>query len=202
MQALLAEVATAREALTRQDAARDEALQGVRPVIVAARRAIHALHRNDLEGALAAYAEALAGTVDLRSAAAGCPGLWESGALEPALQEVAEAWSLLHLSGAAAAAPIDEITPAALLLGVADAIGELRRAALDALIAGDHAVARERLDQMERLTDALAEVDVARKVVDIKRRVDVARQLVDRTRGAVAMGRIEERMTTGGITHG
>ncbi|HVL87937.1 MAG TPA: translin family protein [Candidatus Thermoplasmatota archaeon] len=79
------------------------------------------------------------------------------------------------------------VTPEAYLLGMGDAIGELRRACLDRIRRGDDAGAQRVLRQMEELFSTLVQFDHPAAVADVRRKQDVARALVERTQGEVAV---------------
>lgn len=195
MDEVLDRVRAARERLESKDRVRDGMLNAKRGVTSSAREAINLVQQDETEEALDAYNEALDQVSTIREEIDGHAELWQSGALRNSLQEVCEAWALLQLSGEDVELPDEQATPEALVLGTADAIGELRRQALDALIEQDPDRARERLDTMEALYEELRTIDVPSGVVDLKHKVDVGRTLVDKTRGKIAIGRIEQRLS-------
>lgn len=184
----------AREQLDAKDEIRDGMLNAKRGVTSKARESINEAQQDELDAAEAAYEEALAQVDAIREDLAGDPDLWYSGALRNALQEVAEAWVLLAVLGRDVELPDEAMTAEAFVLGVGDAVGELRRQALDALIDQDPGEAERRLEEMETLYEQLRTIDVPSGVVDLKHKVDVARTLVDKTRGKIALGRIEQRL--------
>ncbi|HEX9815858.1 MAG TPA: hypothetical protein VGB18_02665, partial [Candidatus Thermoplasmatota archaeon] len=73
--------------------------------------------------------------------------------------------------------------PDALLLGVADTIGELRRRVLNLLLADKVNEARKAFDQMESLFGALLDVDAPDPLVPARAKRDQARGILERTRG-------------------
>lgn len=184
----------ARDRLEGKDRTRDEMLNAKRGLTSNARRIVNRVHQGDLEQARILY-EGLLGDVDqVRDLVAEHPDLWHSGALRNALTEVAEAWAVLTLVGEPEDLPDEHVTDEALVLGLGDAVGEIRRIALDALIEDRVDDAIHRLRQMEALLEALLTIDVSSGVVDHRHKVDVARQLVDKTRGKIALSRIEARI--------
>jgi len=120
---------------------------------------------------------------------AGHPELYHSGAVENALQELAEAHILSAvLSGKEIPAPEKfDCTPPAFLLGLGDSIGEVRRVAQDALRTGDLKEAEDSLMVMEELYTALNLFDYPDAIVPVKHKQDVARGLIEKTRGEVAV---------------
>lgn len=194
MDDVLDRLSRARKRLDAKDAARDAMLNQRRGLVSTSQEVVNLVHQGRVDDARERY-EALLLEIDpVREAVEAHPDLWFSGALRNALQEVAEAWAVLRFVGEDVDLPRERVTDEALVLGLADAVGELRRLALDALIDDRVEEAVDRLDEMERLYEALRTIDVASGVVDHRHKVDVARQLVDKTRGKIALARIERRL--------
>lgn len=184
----------ARERLAAKDEVRDTMLDQRRSLVSGARTVVNLVHQDRTGDALDRFEHVLEEVEPIRSGLSEHPDLWWSGALRNALQEVAEAWALLRLVGEDATLPENLVTDEALVLGLADTVGELRRLALDALIEDRVDDAVDRLRQMERLYEALRAIDVSSGVVDHRHKTDVARQLIDKTRGKIALGKIERRI--------
>src|SRR3990172_2954119 len=131
----------------------------------------------------------------LRAVLGDHPDLYHSGMVANGLKEVAEAAIVeALLRGTPLPGPREIGVPsAAYLLGLADAVGEVRRFALDALRAGDVPASEGHLAAMEEILEALLRFDYPAALVAIKPKQDVARALVERTRGelAVAAPRVE-----------
>jgi len=117
------------------------------------------------------------------------PELYQSGTVQNALQEMAEAFILAALIRGDRLPPPDSIDcpPAAYLSGMGDAIGELRRITQDALRKGELWEAEEALAIMEGLFSALAMFDYPDAIAPVKHKQDVARGLIEKTRGEVAV---------------
>jgi translin len=125
----------------------------------------------------------------LKSVSGSQPDIYHSGAVENALQELAEAHILSAvMAGKEIPAPDKfDCTPSAFLLGLGDAIGEVRRVAQDALRTGDFKEAEESLAVMEEMYSALNLFDYPDAIVPVKHKQDVARGLIEKTRGEVAV---------------
>jgi translin len=109
------------------------------------------------------------------------PWFRHSGFVQQALGEYAEATLLRDAKGSDAL--LAKLTPDALLLGIADTIGELRRRVLDLLLKDDIKQARKGFDQMESLFAALLDVDAPDPLVPARAKRDQARGILERTRG-------------------
>ncbi len=106
--------------------------------------------------------------------------------LDVAYQELAEAVNLLSLLERGEFTPPDayEIPTRPYLTGLADTVGELRRAALDLLRHDDVERAETLLGFMEEILEELQTFDYPNALVpDLRRKCDVGRSLVERTRG-------------------
>lgn len=173
--------------LAAKDRVREQAIALSRELIRACSEAIRELREKG--GAKKALERARNIAAKLRRATAAHPGLYASGTVENALQELAEAHILDALvTGKAIPAPETfDCTPAAFLLGMGDAIGELRRISQDALRKGDIAGAEDALHLMEGLFAPLNLFDYPDAIVPLKHKQDVARGLIEKTRGEVAV---------------
>ena len=180
-------VARLEAELDEKDRVREEALRVARDLVRLAGVAIRGMHRGeDVKNPLDAVRDT---TSRLREVLADHPDLWHGGAVEVALQEAAEAAIVHSVLGDAALPDPREIgvTSAAYLLGLADAVGELRRFALDRLRAGKVEDAMGFLDHMEEVFDALLRFDHPNAILPLRHKQDVARGLIERTRGELAV---------------
>ncbi|TFG31136.1 haloacid dehalogenase [Candidatus Thorarchaeota archaeon] len=110
----------------------------------------------------------------------------KSRALDIAYQELAEASNILSLieTGKYTLPNEYNIPSRPYLNGLADVIGELRRAALDFLRRDDVSRAEILLVYMEDILEGLQSFDYPNALVpDLRRKCDVGRSLVERTRG-------------------
>jgi len=187
------------EALKRL-ATRDDALHGAGPcardVVRASKRAIAAAHSGEDAGpAIGDLGTAVAG---LLTRVEGVGGLESSGTIEGALQEYAEAMIAVAIIRGSEVPGSDDLGIGAVpyVLGAADAVGELRRAMLDAIGRGDMASAGRLFSEMRSLYDLLAGCTVSNEAAPLRRKVDVARGLVERSHGdltgAIVAGRARD----------
>ena len=133
--------------------------------------------------------KARAAALRMKQASGRYPELYHSGVVQNALQELAEAFVLAALvKGQRLPAPETfGCTPDAYLLGIGDAIGELRRVAQDALRQGQYGEAEDTLNVMEGLFSALTLYDYPDAIAPVKHKQDIARGLIEKTRGEVTV---------------
>jgi len=184
--------------LDEKDRVRELALKSARTITRLAGTALRGMHRGDDPGD--PLVEAHAEVSKLRTLLADHPEFWHGGSVEGALQEVAEA-AIVHalLRGKPLPDPDRlEVTGAAYILGLADAVGELRRFALDRMRAGEIDAAAEYLEAMEEIFDVLLRFDHPDAILPVRHKQDVARGLLERTRGELAVAahsaRLERRL--------
>jgi translin len=125
----------------------------------------------------------------LRSLVQEHPDLLHSGFVQSAFQELCEAAILLAVvNNENMPIPKDlGVTDTSYLLGMADAIGELRRFTLECLRAGKVEIAESYLEKMEVFYETLLRFNYPNAVVSIRRKQDIARSLVEKTRGELAV---------------
>jgi translin len=118
-------------------------------------------------------------------------GRGDEGMASDALQESVEAILLgAVVDGVPFPGPTElGVEPEPYLLGLGDAIGEVRRRILDHLGRDDVPGAEAELTLMESLTRSLLRFDTTRAIVPLKPKQDTARALLERTRGEVVMAR-------------
>jgi len=126
----------------------------------------------------------------------------KSRSLDVAYQELAEAVNLLSIveQGEFTDPQKYKIPSRPYLTGLADAIGELRRAALDFLRQDNVARAETLLCFMDEILDGLQTFDYPNALIpDLRRKCDVGRSLVERTRGdltrAVGQNKLVKELT-------
>jgi translin len=185
-----------REELDALDEARDEAQVILRDLHKLSSEAVYEVHRGNLEEAREKLDEAAELVSELHDLLGDFPELLRTGFAENHLQEYAEAEILYSIVKDRKAPSLEEInvSPRAYLLGLLDAVGELRRIVVDALREGDLDRAEEFLNVMEEIYSLTMTFDYPRAVVpNLKRKQDVARSLLERTRSEVTIaGKTEE----------
>ena len=173
--------------LEEKDQVREVTIKSTRAINRLSGSIVHLIHKGDDVRSL--MHEALDEAHRLRSLLKDYPEMWESGMVEGALQELAEA-AILHAIVHEEELPDPDdmgITGSAYLLGMADAIGELRRFALERLREGDVDKATEFLNMMEEMFLVIMRFDFPDALIPIRRKQDVARSLLEKTRGEVAV---------------
>lgn len=178
---------TIRKELDGKEKARDEALRASREIVRVCRSAISKMHSGrDPSEDLASASKQLGDLVDdLKS----YPDLLHAGYSTSAQQELAEVSILMAVvSGETLPAPREiGVSSEAYILGAGDAIGELRRSFLDALMRDDIERARSLLGSMEEFFEFLISFDYPDALVPVKRKQDVARSILEKCRGELAL---------------
>ncbi len=128
--------------------------------------------------------------------------MMKSRSLDVAYQELAEAANLLSIveQGKITSNHEYKIPSRPYLTGLADVIGELRRAALDSLRQDNVLRAENLLGFMDEILDGLQTFDYPNALIpDLRRKCDVGRSLVERTRGdltrAVGQSRLVKELS-------
>jgi translin len=169
--------------------ARERALAAARRAVRSCANAIRALHRGDRDLAHELMTEAKAAIDDGLEAVRDHPEIRYAGYLQDAQKEYAEARITEALLTGAAALPGAEdlgVEDAPYLNGMAEAIGEGRRFALDLLRRPDVDGAERVLNAMEDLYAVLVSIDYPDAITgNLRRTTDVARSLIEKTRGDV-----------------
>jgi len=183
-------MAKAREELDTKSKLHDAAQNLGREAVRASKQATFSIHRRDLEGAEARLKQAERAIGEIESLAKAQPELACSGSFILACQEFAEAKLLLALIKGESLPRWPEIgvQPLPYVLGLADLIGELRRAAVDALREGHVQEAEQRLNEMEEIYVELFTVESPVALSQgLRRKLDIARRLIEATRGEVTL---------------
>lgn len=169
--------------LTARDAARERAIVSARAITRLSGDSVRALHagRDERIALAAATSEA----ARLKRILAKYSDLYYSGFSVDALAELAEAAIVRSIArGLPVPPPRDINVPEdAYLMGVGDAIGEVRRLALDAMRRSEHALAAKRVAEMETLFEMLMRFNHTSAIGALRRKQDVARGLIEKTRG-------------------
>ena len=182
----------------RTMAAREKALAASRRSIRCSANAIRAIHRGELDHAHALMDESReairSGAEAVREAH---PEVYYAGFLQDAQKEYAEARvTEAIVTGAEIPSPDDlgvELAP--FLNGMAESIGEGRRAILDLLRRGVVAESERILSLMEDVYHVLVSMDFPDAVTaNLRRSTDVARSIMERTRGDLSVALIQRNL--------
>jgi translin len=173
--------------LDEKERMREDMLRRSRDILKLSARTIAAMHRGAfVEGDVLHIRDI---THSLREDLKEHKDIWHSGALENALQEAAEV-AIVHamVKGERLPHPDDiDVTYPAYLLGLCDAVGELRRFTLSALKEGDLKGAERDLDRMEQVYLVIMQFHYPQAIVPVKVKQDQVRGIIERTRSDVAL---------------
>lgn len=175
-----------RNEIDEDDSVREKVLPLGRKAIRRCSESIKMTHRGKFDEAKALVSEARQIIVEASQGMSGSDFMLKARSLDVAYQELAEAVNLLSILQHGKFTPPDvhEIPTRPYLTGLADTVGELRRAALDLLRHDDVEKAETLLGFMEEILEELQTFDYPNALVpDLRRKCDVGRSLVERTRG-------------------
>lgn len=175
-----------REEIEKDDAVRENVLPLGRAAVRKCSESIKESHRGNYEEASKLLLEAKETVEKAASLRKESKFLSSSRSLDTAYQEMAEAANLLSLLKDGVYAPPKKygIPSRPFLTGLADTVGELRRAVLDSLRNDDVERANVLSKFMEEILDELGTFDFPNALVpDLRRKCDVARSIIERTRG-------------------
>jgi len=179
-------LAPLRNEIDGDDAVREKTLPLGRKAVRKCSESIKMTHRGKFEEAESLATEAHQIIVEVSKGMSDSDFMIRSKGLDVAFQELAEAVNLLSLMkhGKFTPAVEYEIPARSYLNGLADTVGELRRASLDLLRHDDVEKAETLLGFMEEILEELQAFDYPNALVpDLRRKCDVGRALVERTRG-------------------
>lgn len=186
-----------RADMEAKNSARDTALAQSRELIRYCANAIRAIHRGEFEEAehLLKQAQAVADT--MHGGTSDYVELEHAGYTQDALKELAEAHLVYALVRDLPLPDPDDLGVgyASYLNGLGEAVGELRRYALDL-------VRRDEVDKSEQLLEAMNEIYSLLVTMDfpdaitrgLRRTTDVTRSILERTRGDLTMSLRQERL--------
>lgn len=175
-----------RERFVARHDARELALASSRDAIRAAANAIRAIHRREFARADELIDDARDALEAALDATDDHPEVRHGGFVQDAAKEVAEAvLTRAAVTGASLPGP-DEVAvdDASWLHGLAETVGELRRASLDHVRRGEHEDAERLLDLMQEILSVLVTIDAPDGLTrGLRRATDAARAITERTRG-------------------
>ena len=176
--------------------ARERALPASRAAIRSCANAIRAIHRGELDLAHRLMDEARASIDAGLDAVRDHPEIRFAGYLQDAQKEFAEAKITEAVVSGATQAPTPEalaVEDAPYLNGMAEAIGEARRHALDLLRHGRIADGEAVLSAMDDMYAVLVTMDYPDAITgNLRRSTDVARSLIEKTRGDLSVARVSQ----------
>jgi translin len=174
--------------------AREAALAASRRAIRTSANAIRAIHRGEADEAARLMEEARRSVEEGVSAVTDHADVRHAGFLHDAQKEYAEArLTDAVVTGRDLPGPDDlQVTVAAYLNGMAETIGECRRAVLDRLRRGEFDRAEQLLGWMDDLYYVLVTMDYPDAITgNLRRSTDVARSLVEKTRGDLSVSLVQ-----------
>jgi len=190
-----------RNEVEADDKVREVTLPLSRDAVRKCSESVKKTHKGDFDEAKTLAKAAYKIIIDAEKSLSDSDFVAKSKALDIAYQELAEALNILSLIETGRYTPPDDynIPSRPYLSGLADAIGELRRAALDSLRRDDVDKAEHLLEYMEDILEGLQSFDYPNALIpDLRRKCDVGRSLVERTRGdltrAVGQSRLVKKL--------
>ena len=179
-----------RARLDAKHRAREVGIRNARQAVRCSANAIRAAHRSELERAGELLAEARELLEVASSVLAAHPDVLYAGFLQDAQKEYAEARLTEALVTDAELPGPDELEVgmAPYLNGMAESIGEGRRAILDLLRQGRVDEAERILGAMDEMHHVLASIDFPDAITgNLRRSTDAARAIMERTRGDLSV---------------
>jgi translin len=177
--------------------AREVALTAARKAIRSSANAIRAIHRGDLDQAHGLMEEAAGSLRRGTEAVEGHPDVRHAGFLHDAQKEYAEARlteAVIHGNGLPKPDDLG-VTPSAYLNGMAETVGEGRRAVLDLLRRGEVERSEEILRAMEEIYYVLVSMDYPDAITgNLRRATDAARGIMERTRGDLSISIVQRSL--------
>lgn len=180
-----------------KSAVRDQAITRSRELIRHCANAIRATQRGDDVEAQALLQTAREVAAEIIANTQSYPDVYHAGYTQDALKELAEAHitRAVILEESLPAPETLQVEYAAYLNGLAEAAGELRRFALDALRRGDVPQAEKILGDMDNIYSVLITVDFSDAITGgLRRNTDMVRGVLERTRGDVTTAVRQEAM--------
>ncbi len=183
--------------LEAKNEARERALAASRTITRQCANAIRSTHRGEWQRAQAALDEVGVRLEELRGMLVGFPEVYWAGYLQDALKEYAEGRIALALvqHGPVPGFEALGVEVAPYLNGLGEAVGELRRRALDIIRHGEAQEAEYLLDAMEEIYNILVTVDYPDALTGgLRRTTDNARGILERTRGDITFALRQQRL--------
>ena len=189
----------ALEALASRHKTREMALDLSRRLIRHSANTIRAVHRGEFEKAKEMLDEGRVVVEQFNDDLADERGIYEAGYVQDALKEYVEA-SITYALLADQPLPSPgelRIDYPAYLKGLAEAMGEMRRAILDLMRQGDLEKGEALLKIMDEVYGILVTVDYPDAITrGLRRTTDMVRGVLERTRGDLTMAVRQQRLET------
>ncbi len=186
-----------RKEFDSKDAAREKGLTRAREVIRNSAGAIRSIHRGEYAAAEALMKASVKLLAEIDEALKDHPDVYYAGFLQDAQKEHAEANQTLALVRGEPLPDPDDLGVgyAPYLNALGEAVGELRRHALDHIRRNDFAWGERILADMDEIYYAMISFDYP-PAIDrgLKRTADVTRSLIERTRGDVTNAVRQQRL--------
>lgn len=179
-----------RQRLDRKEELREQVLPLARQLIRESATLIKNTHRKEWDEAQNRRKVLIEAVTDLKAKLQEAPDLWFAGFIQDALKEVAEACIVYALlRNKPVPSPEDlGVNDAPYLNGLLEAMGELRRATLDAIRSEDLASAESFLSIMDEVYFSAMTFDQADAVTQgARRRTDTLRAILERTRSDITL---------------
>ena len=187
----------ALQALQARHEVREQALGLSRQLIRHSANTIRAVHRGELDKAEGMLAEARVVVEQFSSDLADEKTIYEAGYVQDALKEYVEASITYALIADQPIPSPDELHTdyPAYLNGLAEAMGEMRRAILDLMRIGDLEKGEKLLGIMDEVYGILVTVDYPAAITrGLRRTTDMVRGVLERTRGDLTMAVRQQRL--------
>ncbi|MCX7642816.1 MAG: hypothetical protein N2116_03270 [Armatimonadetes bacterium] len=179
-----------RKRLDVKETLREEILPIARQLVRESATLIKNAHRKEWDEASSRRNALLNAVQNLRAKLSNSPDLWFAGFVQDALKEVAEACLVYSLLRGEPVPTPEElgVDDAPYLNGLLEAMGELRRAALDSIRSEDLTTAERFLAIMDEVYFAAISFDQADAVTQgARRRTDTLRAILERTRSDITL---------------
>ncbi|MEM2934969.1 MAG: hypothetical protein QXF32_01205 [Candidatus Thermoplasmatota archaeon] len=175
--------------LNEKDDLREKALKLCRDIIRNSRRSIKKIHYGEIDEAKKYLDEAKKILKEIKESSKEYPDIISSGYVEDAMQELAEAEIFLSIVENRNFPFPDEINVScsAYLMGLADAVGELKRKEFYMLREKKMYEVEKLLSIIEEISDKIFEFDYPSGLVPIKKKQDAIRRMVERMREDVIL---------------
>ncbi len=172
-----------RLVLEEKEKAREDLIKKCRELRILSTKAINAVHKGKIDDAKAILSNAKVLLEDIKKYKNTCPEFYYS-ITHNSMQEFAEAYVFLSvISGENVKINNIDVEIPALLCGIADFVGEMRRYILDLLRRGKITEANRYIDIIETVYQTLIQFDFPEKILPgFRHKLDMVRAMLERTK--------------------